>query len=424
MSLIEELRWRGMIHDITPKAEETLAKEKIAGYIGVDPTSDSLHVGNLASLMLLVHFQRHGHKPFALVGGATGMVGDPSGKSEERNLLSEDALNQNVACMKKQLEKLLCHTEADNPVTIVNNYDWFKDMNVLDFLRDVGKHLTVSYMLAKDSVKSRLEKGISFTEFTYQLVQGYDFYHLYKNHDCKIQFGGSDQWGNIVAGTELIRRMAGGEGFAFTCPLITKADGTKFGKTASGAIWLDPAKTSYYQFYQFWVNATDEDAKKYIRVFTLLDEETILELEKAHEGSENQKGLQKRLAQEVTTLVHGEAAFEKALSTTQLLFGKGSKEALLALSEQEVLEVFEGVPTFKLERSSHGDSLGMIDFLSEHTGILKSKGEARRSLKENSISINMEKVGVDATITAKDLLNDKFIFVQKGKKNKFLVLVV
>jgi len=424
MSLIEELRWRGMIHDITPKAEETLAKEKIAGYIGVDPTSDSLHVGNLASLMLLVHFQRHGHKPFALVGGATGMVGDPSGKSEERNLLSEDALNHNVESMKKQLEKLLCHTEADNPVTIVNNYDWFKDMNVLDFLRDVGKHLTVSYMLAKDSVKSRLEKGISFTEFTYQLVQGYDFYHLYKNHDCKIQFGGSDQWGNIVAGTELIRRMAGGEGFAFTCPLITKADGTKFGKTASGAIWLDPAKTSYYQFYQFWVNATDEDAKKYIRVFTLLDEETILELEKAHEGSENQKGLQKRLAQEVTTLVHGEAAFEKALSTTQLLFGKGSKEALLALSEQEVLEVFEGVPTFQLERNSHGDSLGMIDFLSEHTGILKSKGEARRSLKENSISINMEKVGVDATITAKDLLNDKFIFVQKGKKNKFLVLVV
>ncbi len=422
MNLIDELRWRGMIHDITPGAEEKLAKEKIAGYIGVDPTSDSLHVGNLASLMLLVHFQRYGHQPFALVGGATGMVGDPSGKSEERNLLSEEVLNHNVAAIQKQLENLLCHTEGDNPVTIVNNYDWFKDMHVLDFLRDVGKHLTVSYMMAKDSVKSRLEKGISFTEFSYQLIQGYDFYHLHKEHNCQIQFGGSDQWGNIVAGTELIRRIGGGEGFAFTCPLITKADGTKFGKTAGGSVWLDANKTSPYQFYQFWINASDEDAKKYIRVFTLLDQETILDLEKQHDEAPHQRLLQKTLAKEVTILVHDEAAYEKAVSTSQLLFGKGSKEALAALSDQEILEIFEGVPTFKLDKKGHGDSLDVVDFLSDHTGILKSKGEARRSLKENSISINMEKVKLDGTITANDLLNDRFILVQKGKKNKFLVI--
>ena len=422
MNLIDELRWRGMIHDITPGAEEKLAKEKIAGYIGVDPTADSLHVGNLASLMILVHFQRYGHQPFALVGGATGMVGDPSGKSEERNLLSEEVLNHNVACMKKQLESLLCHTELDNPVTIVNNYDWFKDMDVLSFLRDVGKHLTVSYMMAKESVKSRMEKGLSFTEFSYQLIQGYDFYHLHKTHNCQIQFGGSDQWGNIVAGTELIRRIGGGEGFAFTCPLVTKADGTKFGKTAGGSVWLDAHKTSPYQFYQFWINTSDDDAKKYIRVFTLLDQETILDLEKQHDEAPHQRLLQNTLAKEVTIMVHDEDAYDKAVSTSQLLFGKGSKEALSALSEQEVLEIFEGVPTFKLDRKSHGDSLEIVDFLSEHTGILKSKGEARRSLKENSISINMEKVKLDAIITANDLLNDKFILVQKGKKNKFLVI--
>lgn len=421
MNLIDELRWRGMIHDITPGLEEKLAEGKLAGYIGVDPTSDSMHVGNLASLMLLVHFQRYGHKPIALVGGATGMVGDPSGKSAERNLLSEDVLKTNQAGMKKQFESLL-DFDADNPVTIVNNYDWFKDMSVLDFLRDVGKHLTVNYMMAKESVKSRLENGLSFTEFSYQLIQGYDFYWLNKHHNCQVQFGGSDQWGNITAGTELIRRMGGSDAFAFTCPLISKSDGTKFGKTAGGAVWLDPEKTSPYQFYQFWINASDEDAKKYIRVFTLLDQETILDLEAQHEEAPHQRILQKTLAKEVTIKVHNEAAYEKAISTSGLLFGKGSKEALCQLSDKEIMDVFEGVPTFNLDRSAHGDTLNVVEFLSESTGILKSKGEARRSLKENSISINMEKVKEDYDISKADLLNDKFILVQKGKKNKYLVV--
>ncbi len=422
MSLIEELQWRGMIHNIIPGTEELLNKEKVAGYIGVDPTSDSIHVGNLASLMLLVHFQRYGHKPFALVGGATGMVGDPSGKSDERNLLSEEVLQNNVAGLTKALEKLLCYGESENPVTIVNNYDWFKNMNTLDFLRDVGKHLTVNYMVAKESVKNRLEKGISFTEFSYQLIQGYDFYWLHQNHNCKIQFGGSDQWGNITAGTELIRRKASGEAFAFTCPLITKSDGTKFGKTESGTVWLDPEKTSPYQFYQFWINSTDEDAKKYIRVFTLLDKEAIEQLESEHAEAPHQRILQKALAKDVTTRIHSAEAYEKAVATSQILFGKGSKEALSQLNEKDFLEVFDGVPTFKLDKSGHGDSLGMIDFLSEHTGILSSKGEARRSLKENSIRINMERVGMDANITKDDLMNGKFILVQKGKKNKYLVI--
>ncbi len=422
MTLIEELEWRGMIHDIMPGTAEKLAEGPVAGYIGTDPTSDSIHIGNLASLMLLVHFQRYGHKPYALVGGATGMVGDPSGKSEERNLLSEEDLNKNVAAMTKQLENLLCHDGANNPVTIVNNYDWFKGISFLDFLRDVGKHLTVSYMMAKDSVKSRLEKGISFTEFSYQLVQGYDFFWLNKNHNCIIQFGGSDQWGNITAGTELIRRKGGGEAFAFTCPLITKSDGTKFGKTAGGSVWLDPEKTSPYQFYQFWLNASDEDASKLIRVFTLLEKEVIESLEAEHQEAPHARMLQKKLAEEVTVMIHGKAAYDKAVSTSQLLFGKGSKEALGALSEKEILEIFDGVPTFKLDKSGHTDGLDIVDFLSDQTGILSSKGEARRSLKENSISINMEKVGLDSKITEQDLLKDKFILVQKGKRNKFLVI--
>ncbi len=422
MNLIDELTWRGMIHDIMPGTKEKLETETMSGYIGQDPTADSLHIGNLASLMLLIHFQRHGHKPFALVGGATGMIGDPSGKSEERNLLSEEVLQNNVNAIRKQLEKLLCYGKDDNPVTIVNNYDWFKEYGLLNFMRDIGKHLTVSYMMSKDSVKSRLEKGISFTEFSYQLIQGYDFLWLYENHNCAIQFGGSDQWGNITAGSELIRRKAKGEAFAFTCPLITKADGTKFGKTAGGSVWLDPEKTSPYQFYQFWVNASDADAKKYIRVFTLLDKETIENLEKQHDEAPHQRILQKTIAKEVTTMVHSEEDYEKALSTSALLFGKGSKEALSKLSERDFLDVFDGVPTFNLKRSDHGDSLDVIDFLSEHTGILSSKGEARRSLKENSISINMEKVTMEKSITKEDLLNEKFILVQKGKRNKYLVI--
>ena len=422
MSLIDELTWRGMIHDIMPGTKEKLETEKIAGYIGTDPTADSLHIGNLASLMLLIHFQRFGHKPFALVGGATGMIGDPSGKSKERNLLSEEALQHNVNCMRKQMEKLLCYDSENNPVTIVNNYDWFKERSLLDFLRDIGKHLTVSYMMSKDSVKSRLEKGISFTEFSYQLIQGYDFLWLYENHGCAVQFGGSDQWGNITAGTELIRRKAQGEAYAFTCPLITKADGTKFGKTAGGSVWLDPEKTSPYKFYQFWLNASDEDAKKYIRVFTFLDKETIEDLEKQHEAAPHQRILQKTTAKEVTIMVHSEEDYEKALSTSSILFGKGSKEALSKLNESDFLDVFEGVPTFNLTKADHGDSLDIVDFLSEHTGILSSKGEARRSLKENSISINMEKVNLEKAITKGDLLNEKFILVQKGKKNKYLVI--
>lgn len=423
MSLIEELRWRGMIQDMMPGTEELLSKEKVAGYIGVDPTSDSLHVGNLASLMLLVHFQNYGHQPIALVGGATGMVGDPSGKSKERNLLNEEQLQHNIAGIKKDLAKVIDFDKKENPALLVNNYDWFKDMNVLDFLRNIGKHLTVNYMMAKDSVKSRLETGISFTEFSYQLIQGYDFYWLWENHNAKIQFGGSDQWGNITSGTELIRRMGGGEAFAFTCPLIKKADGTKFGKTADGAVWLDSKRTSPYKFYQFWLNASDEDAKNYIRVFTLLSQEEIENLEKEHENAPHLRILQKKTGEMVTKMIHGEAAYEKALATTNLLFGKPTKEALLQLEEDEILDVFAGVPTFQLDRNSHDESIGMIDFLSEHTGILKSKGEARRSLKENSISINMQKVKMDDQITATDLLKDKFILVQKGKKNKYLVVV-
>ena len=421
MSLIEELQWRGMIHNIIPGTEEKLATEKVAGYIGVDPTSDSIHVGNLAALMNLIHFQRHGHKPYALVGGATGMVGDPSGKSAERNLLNDEVLQHNVDCMRKQLEKLLVFGGADNPVTIVNNYDWFKDMPVLDFLRDVGKHLTVNYMMAKESVKNRLETGISFTEFSYQLIQGYDFYWLNKNHDCVVQFGGSDQWGNITAGTELIRRKSGKEAYAFTCPLITKADGTKFGKTAGGSVWLDPKKTSPYQFYQFWINARDEDAQRYIRVFTLLDKATIEGLEAEHETDRGARKLQKVLAKEVTTMVHGEDICNQVIETTKKLFSLKTKEDLQGLSEEELKEFFEGIPTFELDKSAHGDSLSVLDLLAE-TGILKSKGEARRSLKENSIRVNLEKVGVEAEITAADLLNEKYILIQKGKKHRYLVV--
>ncbi len=422
MNVIEDLRQRGMIQDIMPGTEELFAKEKVTAYIGVDPTADSMHVGNLATMMLLVFLQKYGHTPIALVGGATGMIGDPSGKSAERNLLDEETLRKNQEGVGAQLKGLLDFETTENPARLENNYDWFKDMGALDFLRNVGKHLTINYMMAKDSVKSRVETGLSFTEFSYQLIQGYDFYHLYKNAGAKVQMGGSDQWGNITSGTELIRRMDGGEAFAFTCPLITKSDGSKFGKSEGGNIWLDPAKTSPYKFYQFWMNASDEDAEVFIKRFTLLPMEEIEAVTAEHKEAPHQRALQNKLAEEITVMIHGREGYDKAVKASQAMF-KGSKEDLMALSKQELLEVLEGVPTHTLKRESIGDALDMMTFLATETDILPSKSEARRSLEGNSISINKEKVAVDSAITAADLLNDEFILVQKGKKNKFLVIV-
>jgi len=420
MNVIQDLQQRGMVQDIMPGTEEMLSKERVKAYLGMDPTADSLHVGNLASLMLLMHLQRYGHIPIALVGGATGMIGDPSGKKAERKLLDEETLQKNINGQLKQLEKLLDFERAENPAVIRNNYDWFKDMDLLHFLRNVGKHLTVSYMMAKDSVKSRLESGISFTEFTYQLIQGYDFYHLYKEEGVKLQVGGSDQWGNITAGTELIRRMDSGEAFAFTCPLITKADGSKFGKSEGGNIWLDPKKTSPYKFYQFWLNTSDEDAEAFIKKFTFLPMNEIESIIEEHKNAPHLRLLQKKLAEDVTTRVHSKAAHDHAVNASEILF-KGDKTALMSLSKTELLEVLEGVPTFRIEKSKI-EKLQIVDFLSEATGILSSKGEARRSVKENSISINKEKVGEDKVMTPSDLLNNEFVLVQKGKKNKFLVI--
>lgn len=422
MNVIDELEQRGMIQDIMPGTKELLEREKIAAYVGVDPTADSMHVGNLATIMLLIFLQKHGHTPVALVGGATGMIGDPSGKSAERNLLDEATLRHNQAGVAKQMQNLLDFDATDNPARMENNYEWFKDMGALDFLRNVGKHLTINYMMAKDSVKSRAETGLSFTEFSYQLIQGYDFYHLYKHGGVKLQMGGSDQWGNITAGTELIRRMDGGEAFAFTCPLITKADGSKFGKSEGGNIWLDPKKTSPYKFYQFWLNASDVDAEVFIKRFTLLSLDELAQLISEHTEVPHLRALQFKLAESVTVMVHGQSSYEQAVKASQALF-KGSKEDLMALSKSELLEVLEGVPTHTLKRDSHDDKLDMISFLADQTGIMSSRGEARRSLKENSISINKEKVTDDSFITEKDLLNNEFILVQKGKKNKFLVIV-
>jgi tyrosyl-tRNA synthetase len=420
MNVIDELERRGMIQDIMPGTKALLGREKIAAYVGVDPTADSMHVGNLATIMLLKYLQHFGHTPVALVGGATGMIGDPSGKSAERNLLDEATLQHNQAGVAKQMQKLLDFDAPDNPARMENNYEWFKDMGALDFLRRVGKHLTINYMMAKDSVKSRVETGLSFTEFSYQLIQGYDFYHLYKHGGVKLQMGGSDQWGNITAGTELIRRMDGGEAFAFTCPLITKADGTKFGKSEGGNIWLDPEKTSPYKFYQFWLNASDVDAAVFIKRFTLIPFEEIEQLITEHGSAPHLRALQSKLAEAVTVMIHGQKAYEQAVKASQALF-KGSKEDLMALSKSELLEVLEGVPTHTLQRDTQ--DIDMISFLSDHTKILSSRGEARRSLKENSISINKEKVNEESTITEKDFLNNEFILVQKGKKNKFLVIV-
>jgi tyrosyl-tRNA synthetase len=421
MNLIEELKWRGMIQDVMPGTEEQLNKEITSAYIGFDPTADSLHIGSLVPILLLVHLQKAGHKPFALIGGATGMVGDPSGKSEERNLLSEDILLHNQAGVKKQLEKFLdFDASKPNAAVMVNNYDWFKGMLFLDFIRDVGKHITVNYMMAKDSVKKRIEgeTGISFTEFTYQLIQGYDFYWLYKNHNCKLQMGGSDQWGNITTGTEIIRRKAGGEAFAFTCPLLTKSDGGKFGKTEKGNIWLDAEKTSPYQFYQFWLNAADDDAKKWIKIFTFLSQDEIDDLIKQHDENAAQRLLQKTLAKEITLFVHSEDGLKQALETTEKLFANQSAPAE-SLSEED-LESMEGVVKIDYHAAKINTGVDIISFLAE-TNIFPSKGEARKMIQNGGISINRKKVTTDFMVTADQLLHNKYLLVQKGKKNYYLV---
>ncbi len=425
MTFIEELRWRGMIHDMTPGTEEQLKKEVTSGYIGFDPTSDSLHIGNLASLMLLVHLQRAGHKPVALVGGATGMIGDPSGKSEERNLLDEKVLRYNQDCIRMQLEKFLNFDCGQTSAMMVNNYDWMSQFGFLEFLRDVGKHITVNYMAAKDSVKKRMESGsgISFTEFSYQLVQGYDFCWLYEHNNVRLQMGGSDQWGNIVTGTELIRRKLGGEAFALTCPLITKADGGKFGKTESGNVWLDPKKTSPYKFYQFWLNTSDAEAAEYIRKFTLLPKEDIESLEEQHAATPHLRILQKSLARDITIRVHSEADYRSATEASEILFGKGTTETLKQLDEETLLSVFEGVPQCDTRRQELQEPLPVVDFLVDLTHIFSSKGEARRMLKEGGVSVNKAKINEDALINTSSLLQNKYILVQKGKKNYFLVIL-
>ena len=426
MTLIEELRWRGMLQDIMPDTEEQLNKEMTSAYIGFDPTSDSLHIGSLVPILLLVHLQKAGHKPIALVGGATGMVGDPSGKSEERNLLSEDILLHNQAGVKKQLEKFLdFDASKPNAAEMVNNYDWFKEIDFLSFIRDVGKHITVNYMMSKDSVRKRIEgeSGISFTEFTYQLIQGYDFYWLYKNKNCKLQMGGSDQWGNITTGTELIRRKIGGEAFAFTCPLVTKADGGKFGKTEKGNIWLDAKKTSPYQFYQFWLNASDDDAKKWIKLFTLLPTETIDALIAEHEAAPHQRLLQKKLAEELSVFVHGREDYDFAVKASEILFSNDTAAVLQSLNEEQLLQVLDGVPTVNISKEQLAAGYDLVSFLSD-SQIFPSKGEAKKMLQAGGLSVNKVKIGVEKTLLAvEDLLQGKYVLVQKGKKNYYLVIV-
>ena len=425
MNFVEELRWRGMLHDIMPGTEEELNKGMTSGYIGFDPTADSLHVGHLTQIMTLIHFQRAGHKPYALVGGATGMVGDPSGKSAERNLLSEDVLTQNVNCLENQLRKFLNFNSGANSAEMVNNYDWFQNFSFLDFIRDVGKHLTVNYMMAKDSVRKRLEgeTGMSFTEFSYQLVQGYDFYWLWKNKKCLVQMGGSDQWGNIVTGTELIRRKDAGTAFAITTQLIKKADGTKFGKTESGAIWLDSKKTSPYKYYQFWLNTTDVDAKSWIRIFSLKGKEEIEALEIEHDAAPHLRTLQKALAEEITIRTHSEEALKTALKTSEFLFGTGSVDFLNQLNDEEVLEVFEGVPQFKISKSELSAGLAVTDLLAEKSQVFASKGEAKKMIIGGGVSLNREKLGDPAVvINSSQLVKGKYLIAQKGKKNYFLLI--
>jgi tyrosyl-tRNA synthetase len=425
MNFVEELRWRGMLHDIMPGTEDLLNKGMVSGYIGFDPTADSLHVGSLAQIMTMIHFQRVGHKPFALVGGATGMVGDPSGKSQERNLLSEDTLQRNLKGIKIQLEKFLDFNCGTNSAQMVNNYDWFKDFTFLDFIRDVGKHITVNYMMAKDSVKNRIsgETGMSFTEFSYQLVQGYDFYYLWKNHNCALQMGGSDQWGNIVTGTELIRRKDAGEAYALTTQLIKKADGSKFGKTEGGNIWLDPEKTSSYKFYQFWLNTSDEDAKAYIRIFTLFDQQTIESLEAEQNAAPHLRVLQKALAKDITIRVHGDAEFEKAIKSSEFLFGNIAIDFLDELSDAEVLTLFDGVPNFAISLNELQKGINVVDLLATHTSVFPSKGEAKKMIQGGGTAINKLKINSpDDVYQRDDLINDKFLVAQKGKKNYFLII--
>lgn len=423
MNFVEELRWRGLIHDIMPGTEEMVHEGQASAYIGFDPSSDSLHIGNLVGIILLKHFQLCGHKPYALVGGATGMIGDPSGKSEERNLLDEKTLRYNQECIKNQLSHFLdFDVDTPNRAVLVNNYDWMKGFSFLDFIRDIGKHITVNYMTAKDSVKKRLDTGMSFTEFSYQLVQGYDFLHLYQHHGVRLQMGGSDQWGNITTGTELIRRKTGGEAFALTSPLITKADGGKFGKTESGTIWLDPDRTSPYHFYQFWLNVADDDAVNYIRIFTFLSREEIGELIENHLTSPHERILQRKLAEEVTRMVHSREALEMAIEASQILFGKGTHESLASLDERTFLAVFEGVPMFDIDQNLLAAGVPLIDLLAVHTSVFPSKGEARRMLQGGGISMNKEKISeAEMTVTDANLIRNRFLLIQKGKKQYYLI---
>ena len=426
-NFVAELEWRGMIHDIMPETEKVLKEKSTAGYIGFDPTADSLHIGSLVQIMILMHFQKAGHSPIALIGGATGMIGDPSGKSQERNLLEKETLEKNVKGIETQLSRFLDFDKSfPNAAKLVNNYDWMSDFSLIDFARDIGKHLTVNYMMAKDSVKKRLgsnaKEGMSFTEFSYQLIQGYDFLHLYEHHNCLLQMGGSDQWGNITTGTELVRRKAGGKAYALTCPLITKADGTKFGKTEEGNVWLDKTKTSPYKFYQYWLNASDDDAERYIKIFTFLDEKTIANLITEHQEAPHMRKLQKTLADEVTRMVHSEEERLLAVQASEILFGKATSASLKELDEATFLEVFEGVPQATLSKSTLTEGCTAIDLLASLTGFLSSNGEARRALKENSISINKEKINESFTAQASDLIRDRYLLLQRGKKNYFLVV--
>ncbi len=428
-NFVDELKWRGMIHDVMPGAEVHLMESMRSAYVGFDPTADSLHIGNLVPIMLLAHYQRCGHKPVALVGGATGMIGDPSGKSSERNLLDEKALRHNQEAIKKQLAHFLdFESNEDNAAILVNNYDWMKKFSFLEFIRDVGKHITVNYMMSKDSVKNRISsessEGMSFTEFTYQLVQGYDFLHLYKENNCTIQMGGSDQWGNITTGTELIRRIGNGKGFAITCPLITKSDGSKFGKSEDGNVWLDAKRTSPYKFYQYWLNSSDEDAEKYIKIFTFITKDEIDALTKEHQEAPHLRVLQKRLAEELTLLVHSMDDLDNAVKASNILFGRSTGDDLKQLDEQTFLDVFDGVPQAEISKTDIESGLDIIGALAEKSRFLKSNGEARRALKENSISVNKEKVKDDYSITSKDLINNKFVLLQRGKKNYFILKVV
>jgi tyrosyl-tRNA synthetase len=429
MNFVDELKWRGMIHDIMPGTEEMLNREKISGYIGFDPTADSLHIGHMVGIMLLVHFQRAGHTPVALIGGATGMIGDPSGKSQERNLLDTEVIRKNQEAIRSQLSRFIdFNSDKANRALMVNNYDWMKEFSFLDFIRDIGKHITVNYMMSKDSVKKRLstesKEGMSFTEFSYQLVQGTDFLHLYSKYNCKLQMGGSDQWGNIVTGTELIRRKLGGEAFALTCPLITKADGTKFGKTESGNVWLDPERTSPYQFYQFWLNVSDEDAARYIKIFTILSREEIESIISEHAKAPHERLLQKRLAEEVTVMVHSREEYEGAVEASQILFGKGTTESLKKMNENTFLSVFEGVPVFDVNRSILENGVTIADLCAEHSQVFASKGELRRLVQGGGLSLNKIKIdNAELVINTGYLLNNKYLLVQKGKKNYNLIRV-